>query len=134
MLLIGSILLLESLIFINSGSSQELHRQKRCKIVDKSWTILCLIQNIVWGFGGNPGFGGIGGGFGSGFGSDSFNAYNPIPHISDCPTNDGNRTGICVRSTAECTSRGGRPLGACYATPQSGTNIQGIKYYPEINS
>jgi len=84
---------------------------------------------IVWGFGLNNGFGGIGGGLnggfggiGGGFGSEGFNTYNPVPRISDCATTDGNRTGICVRTTSECTSRGGRPLGACFATPQSGLN------------
>lgn len=48
--------------------------------------------------------------------------FGQLSRISDCPTTDGNRTGICVRSTSECTSRGGRPLGTCYATPQTGTH------------
>lgn len=42
--------------------------------------------------------------------------------MSDCYTTDGNRTGICVRSMMECTQRGGRAMGNCYAMPLQGMN------------
>lgn len=40
---------------------------------------------------------------------------NVLQSISDCPTFDGNRTGICVATASECRERGGRRLGTCYA-------------------
>lgn len=38
--------------------------------------------------------------------------------ISDCTTNDANRTGVCMTTTAECIGRGGRPSGSCFAAQQ----------------
>ena len=47
--------------------------------------------------------------------------YNPN-RISDCPTTEYNRTGICVTSAYECRNRGGRVVGQCFASPISGSN------------
>lgn len=79
---------------------------------------------------------------------------NLLQSISDCPTFDGNRTGICVASASECrnskftislgklealrigltnqisfirSSGGGRRLGSCYSN-QGGINGQGVQY------
>ncbi|RWS15546.1 uncharacterized protein B4U79_13640 [Dinothrombium tinctorium] len=41
--------------------------------------------------------------------------------VKDCPTTDGNRTGICVRTSRECIARGGRVLGNCYPQTQLGS-------------
>lgn len=38
------------------------------------------------------------------FGWTAWNS-NLLQSISDCPTFDGNRTGICVASAAECRNR-----------------------------
>ena len=70
----------------------------------------------------NGGFNGLNGGMGYIPGLGGKDVFSPDSRISDCATSDGNRTGICVRSTVECTSRGGRPLGTCYSTPQYGSN------------
>lgn len=49
-------------------------------------------------------------------------AYPHFPNtVSDCPTGDGNRTGICVANALECQRRGGRTLGSCYAPSPSGS-------------
>ncbi|XP_054166089.1 uncharacterized protein LOC128963602 [Oppia nitens] len=82
----------------------------------------------IWTFGANNGLNNVlsSGGFGSGLGYlpglGGRDMYNIDAKVSDCATSDGNRTGICVRTTSECTNRGGRPLGTCFATPQYGSN------------
>lgn len=85
-----------------------------------------------WGpnYGGGGGQGGIGGGgigLGGGIGGVSpifpgFGGYgNYYPNrISDCPTTEYNRTGVCVNNAWECRSRGGRVVGNCYAPSLSG--------------
>lgn len=72
------------------------------------------------GFGGPPLFG------------QSSLYYNPN-RVSDCPTSEYNRTGICVTSAYECRNRGGRVVGQCFATPISGSN-QGSNSLIDINS
>ncbi|KAI1285797.1 hypothetical protein HDE_11638 [Halotydeus destructor] len=86
-------------------------------------------SNLGGGFGG---FGGsqqtgsafstplIGGGVNNGlFG---YNQQFQPNRISDCPTTEFNRTGICVTSAYECRGRGGRVVGQCYATPLTGSS------------
>lgn len=60
------------------------------------------------------------------FGWTAWN-QNALQSIGDCPTFDGNRTGICVTSAAECRNRGGRRLGSCYSN-QGGINAQNYQY------
>lgn len=69
------------------------------------------------------GAGNVGGGpFGGNFfsrsqvGGSSLSNYNPNL-VSDCPTTEYNRTGICVSNPAECRNRGGRIVGQCFANP-----------------
>ena len=57
-------------------------------------------------------------------GPASASYYNPN-RISDCPTSEYNRTGICVSSAFECRSRGGRVVGQCFANPLSGSSQGG---------
>ena len=87
-----------------------------------------LFPGLGGGFQGGAGF--PGGSFGSGGLFPSGNSWlNPqgqlySPHrISDCPTTEYNRTGICVSSPNECRSRGGRIVGQCYINPISGSNF-----------
>ena len=42
---------------------------------------------------------------GFGWGQSSWNNQNLQFGVSDCPTFDGNRTGICVSTAAECRNR-----------------------------
>ena len=58
--------------------------------------------------------------------------YNPN-RVSDCPTQEYNRTGVCVTSAYECRNRGGRVVGQCFATPISGSN-QGSNQLLDISS
>ncbi|XP_053203835.1 uncharacterized protein LOC128388463 isoform X1 [Panonychus citri] len=89
-------------------------------------------KRTLWNLFGGPGAGGPIGGGGNGlslpfpFPFGHVNMRNPaypfFPNsVSDCPTGDGNRTGICVSNSFECRRRGGRALGNCYATPISGS-------------
>lgn len=89
-----------------------------------------IIDLNFFGFGGQPGFGGNGIGSGGLFGSSpgivgpssgglfglGFNQYNPN-RISDCPTTEYNRTGVCETSPYDCRRKGGRVVGQCFATP-----------------
>ena len=65
------------------------------------------IGSLGWG-------GGVGGGFLGGFGAG---LYYDANRISDCPTTEYNRTGVCVSNPLECRSRGGRVVGQCYTNP-----------------
>ena len=77
----------------------------------------------AFGGGGGPGFGG--GFFGrSQVGGSSLANYNPNL-VSDCPTNEHNRTGICVSNPLECRNRGGRIVGQCFANPILGSSASG---------
>lgn len=89
-----------------------------------------ITSNGIFGASSGPGvppgaggsFFGSGGPFGANFfsrsqvGGSSLSNYNPNL-VSDCPTTEYNRTGICVSNPAECRNRGGRIVGQCFANP-----------------
>lgn len=66
--------------------------------------------------------GGLFGGFFGGAAPGSSLPYSPH-RVSDCPTTEFNRTGICVSHVNECRSRGGRVVGQCFVDPLSGSNL-----------